>query len=372
MVTIEAALRWCRAQAGAYRAQLRFCLRMTVAAVLAFALTQVWNLPLHGLWAVLTAVVLTQISVGGSLHATTEYVMGTIAGAIYAGGVGVLVPHTTTIALAGVLALTIAPLAYAAAVKPSFRVAPFTGAIVLLISTQFGEGLIESALYRLVEVALGGGVAVMVSLLVMPEPAHGLGLDAAARMLDLLARLLPKLLAGFTQELAVGETTRLQQEAGLALAQLQTITTEAQRERHVTLLAAPDPAPLARTLLRLRHDIVIVGRAAATPLPKTLADRLGSPLTHVGERTSAYLCESAKALVSRGSLPPLEPSEEALATYNSEVIALHREGLTLTLSISERWSNSSRSASHSSSCTGISAILGAALRKPCRLLGHEP
>ena len=100
---------------------------MTVAAVLAFALAQVWNLPLHGLWAVLTAVVLTQISVGGSLHATTEYVMGTIAGAIYAGGVGVLVPHTTTIALAGVLALTIAPLAYAAAVKPSFRVASFTG-----------------------------------------------------------------------------------------------------------------------------------------------------------------------------------------------------------------------------------------------------
>ena len=83
---------------------------MTVAAVLAFALAQVWNLPLHGLWAVLTAVVLTQISVGGSLHATTEYVMGTIAGAIYAAGVGVLVPHTTTMALAGVLALTIAPL----------------------------------------------------------------------------------------------------------------------------------------------------------------------------------------------------------------------------------------------------------------------
>jgi len=103
----------------------------------------------------------------------------------------------------------------------------------------------------------------------------------------------------------------------------------------VTLLAAPDPAPLARTLLRLRHDIVIVGRAAATRLPKTLADRLASPLTHVGERTSAYLCESAKALVSRGSLPPVEPSEEAFATYNSEVIALHREGLTLTLSISE-------------------------------------
>jgi len=62
---------------------------------------------LHGLWAVLTAVVVMQMSVGGSLHATTEYVLGTIGGAIYAAGVRI--PHTTAIALAGVLALTIEP-----------------------------------------------------------------------------------------------------------------------------------------------------------------------------------------------------------------------------------------------------------------------
>jgi uncharacterized membrane protein YccC len=303
-MNIRAALNWFRAQVSAHRAQLRFCLRMTVAAVLAFALAQVWNLPLHGLWAVLTAVVVTQISVGGSLHATTEYVMGTIVGAVYAAGVGILVPHTTTISLAGVLALTIGPLAYAAAVYPSFRAAPFTGAIVLLISTQFGEGLIESAFYRLAEVALGGAVAFMVSLLVMPQRAHELALDAAARILDLLARLLPKLLAGFTRELDVSETTRLQQEAGLALTQSQTITAEAQRERLMNLLAAPDLAPLARTLLRLRHDLVIIGRAAAAPLPKTFAECLGPPLIDVGERASAYLLKSARAVLSENSIRP--------------------------------------------------------------------
>jgi len=63
---------------------------MTVAALLAFARGQLWKVPLHGLWAVLTAVVLTQISVGGSLHATIEYVLGTIGGAIYAAAIGVL------------------------------------------------------------------------------------------------------------------------------------------------------------------------------------------------------------------------------------------------------------------------------------------
>ena len=52
-MTIGSAWTWARARLSPYRAQLRFCLRMTVAALLAFALAQVWNIPLHGLWALL-------------------------------------------------------------------------------------------------------------------------------------------------------------------------------------------------------------------------------------------------------------------------------------------------------------------------------
>jgi uncharacterized membrane protein YccC len=328
-MTIGTAWTSARARLKPYRVQLRFCLRMTVAALLAFALAQLWNIPLHGLWAVLTAVVVTQMSLGGSLHATTEYVLGTIGGAVYAASIAVLIPHTTALALAGVLALTIAPLAYAAAVNPSFRVAPFTGAIVLLISGQLGEGPVESALYRLLEVAIGGGVAVLVSLLVLPERAHGLGLDAAARILDILARLL----AGFTQRLDVAEATRMQQEAGRALAAFQAIAAEARSERTINLVAEPDPAPLARTLLRLRHDVVIIGRAAAAPLPEDFAKRLGPPLARVAECTGKYLQESARALVSRRAPPPLEPMDDALAAYNAEIAALRSEGLTRDLTI---------------------------------------
>src|SRR6476619_6323497 len=240
-MTIGAAWTRARTRLIPYRVQLRFCLRMTAAALLAFALAQVWNIPLHGLWAVLTAVVVTQISVGGSLQATTEYVLGTIGGAVYAAAIAVLIPHTTELALAGVLALTIAPLAYAAAVSPSFRVAPFTAAIVLLISGQLGESPVQSALYRLLEVAIGGGVAVAVSLVVLPERAHGLVLTAAARILDLLAELLVKLLAGFTQKLDVAEATRMQQEAGYTLTAFQSIAAEVEGERMVNLVAEPDP-----------------------------------------------------------------------------------------------------------------------------------
>jgi uncharacterized membrane protein YccC len=158
-----------RTLVSAHRAQLRFCLRVTVAGLLAFAVAQVLTIPLHGLWVVLTAVVVTQMSAGGSLRATGEYIIGTFGGAVYAAITGLLIPHTTAIAQAGVLALTIAPLALAAALNPNFRVAPFSAVLVLLISGQLSEGPIESALYRVAEVALGGVIAVANLKLIHPK-----------------------------------------------------------------------------------------------------------------------------------------------------------------------------------------------------------
>jgi hypothetical protein len=80
-------LRKAWAKLSAHRAKLRFCLRTTVAGLFAFAIAELTSIPLNGLWVVLTAVVVTQLSVGGSLRATLEYIIGTVGGAI--------LPHTT-------------------------------------------------------------------------------------------------------------------------------------------------------------------------------------------------------------------------------------------------------------------------------------
>ena len=63
-----------------------------------------------------------------------DYIIGTIVGAVYASAGAALVPHSTVLGLAGVLAVAIAPLAYAAAVSPIFPVAPVTAVLVLMIS----------------------------------------------------------------------------------------------------------------------------------------------------------------------------------------------------------------------------------------------
>ena len=180
----QAIWRLVHGRACAHRAHLRFCLRVTVAALAALALVQTFRFPLHGLWTVLTAIVVTQGSIGGSLRATVEYMIGTLGGAIYAAALGVLIPHTTAASQALVLALAIAPLAFAAAINPSFRVAPFSAVIVLLIGEDIGASPIGSAVTRVLEVAFGGLVAILVSMLVFPGTSPQIVAGAAARILN--------------------------------------------------------------------------------------------------------------------------------------------------------------------------------------------
>jgi uncharacterized membrane protein YccC len=160
-----------RGRLSTYRAELRFCLRNSIAGVLAFIVSQLFTIPLHGLWVVLTSVLVTQLCAGGSLRATLQYIIGTVGGAVYAALIGILIPRATPVAEAAALVLAIAPLSLVEAFTPTFRVAPFSGVMVLMMSGQLNEGPIASALYRIFEVALGGAVAVAVSLLIFPESA---------------------------------------------------------------------------------------------------------------------------------------------------------------------------------------------------------
>jgi uncharacterized membrane protein YccC len=279
--------------------------------------------------------VVTQVSIGGSLLATTEYVVGTLAGAVYATTVALLVPHETTLALAGVLALSTAPLALSAALNPRFRIAPFTAVLVLLVSTEFVQSPIESGLYRVLEVVLGGVSAIVVSLLVMPENAYGRALQAAAGILERLAQAQSELLAGFTVNLGASGVAGIEEGLSEAVVGFPSIAAETKHERLIYLRSEPDLGPLSRTLLRLRHDLAIIGRAAVAPLPEAFVIHLDPILAQVGLSTGDYLRGCAATLVSRHSPPPLDAVEAALENYAAKFAVLRREGLTRAAPIQE-------------------------------------
>jgi uncharacterized membrane protein YccC len=321
--------RWLRRLPRERGAELRLCLRMTTAAVLSLAVAHLLHLPI-ALWTVLTAVILTQMSVGRSLKATTDYLVGTLGGAIYAGAIGTLVPHDNEVALLAALALAVAPAALIVAINPRYSAATFTAVMVFFGPTITHAGPIASAVERVIEVAVGGVVGLFVSLVVLPARAHDLAVEAAAQMIDLMARFLPELFAGFTRNL--DQLHAMQNRIGAAFARLDAVAVEAKHERMTRLAAEPDQAPLLRTLLRLRHDLIMIGRAAAVPLPATFRSRLAPRLARIQETAADYLRACSGALVARQGPASLVATEAALDGYDAEFAAMRREGLTRDLS----------------------------------------
>jgi uncharacterized membrane protein YccC len=310
---------------------LKLAFRVVTAAILSLAFAQLLKLPLP-LWAVLTAVVVTQMSVGRSLKATTDYLVGTLGGAIYGGAIAVFVPHSTDIALLAAFALALGPLSLLAAINPSLGAAPVTAIIVLLIPENTFATPMASVLDRLLEVGLGGITGFVVSLVLLPSSAHRLVAETAAHTLDRMARALGGLLAGLLRGLDIDSLHRIQDGIGETLAQLQTVGAEAERERSAHLAFGAETGPLLRTLLRLRHDIVMIGRAAIVPLPDAFRPELEPPLAQIASAFTAYLGESGACLLARRAAPALDAVDAALASYATAIATLRREGLTRDLS----------------------------------------
>jgi len=305
---------------------------MTAAALLSLLLSQALQLPMP-LWTMLTSVILTQVSFGRSLKAAIDYVLGTLFGAVYGATIVALIPHTSEVALAGVLVIVVAPLALLGAVNPRFATSTFTGVLVLMVPGTMHAGPIESAFYRVIEVAVGGIVAVAVSFLVLPARAHALAIEAAVEMLDLAARSLPELFAGFTEKRDAVAAVRIHDRIGRILLRLNTAAAEARHEQIRFLDSTPEMGPLRRTLLRMRHDLVMIGRAAAVPLPDTIRERLAAPLARVAEAMADYLRRSGEALAARQGPASLGTAEAALDGCAEAFAAIRHEGLTLGLPV---------------------------------------
>jgi uncharacterized membrane protein YccC len=311
---------------GSRKVEFGLSVRVTVAAFGALAIAMALGLKLP-LWAVLTALIVTQMSVGRSLKATRDYLVGTVGGAIYGGAVAMLVPHSGEGALLAVLVLAVAPLAFIAAINPAFNAATVTAIIVLLVPLMSHDTPLASAIDRVLEVTVGAITGLLVSFLVLPSRAHSLIRVNAARMLDLIAATLAELLAGLTHRRDNDALHALQDGIGTAWASLNATGAEAERERAAHLSSGPDTGPLLRTVLRLRHDLVMIGRATVVPLPADLQGRLAAPLAGVSEAMVAYLRAAAESLRRGVGAPAIWPVRTALQAYAGEVAALRSEGL---------------------------------------------
>lgn len=312
-----------------HRAELRLSVRATTAGVLAYVVATLLNLP-QGYWAVFTAIIVMQASVGGSVKTGLDWFIGTVGGAVLGVAIATLVPHAAFWPRIGAIALAIAPLALLAAVHASFRVAPIT-AVIVVLGLNPDISPVMSALDRVFEIAVGSLIGIGVSLVVLPARAHGLAAAAAGQALAMCAALLTVLLEAVGSGVAVMDTVPLHDALRRAIGRVEALTEEADRERATRLSTEPDTGPLTRTLRRLRSDLVMINRAAAVPLPPDVAARLAPAILHVARAGVAFLTDCAKALRERKAAPTLAGIEVAMTEYGAALTASRQAGIIRVL-----------------------------------------
>jgi uncharacterized membrane protein YccC len=222
--------------------------------------------------------------------------------------------------------LAVAPMAFIGAINPSLSAATVTAVIVLLVPAMNHANPLDSTVDRLFEVTVGALTGLVVSFLVLPSRAVSQIRINAAELLELLAAAFAELLAGLTRGLDNDTLHRIQDGIGTAMASLHAIGLEAERERAAHLSSGPDTGPLLRTIQRLRHDVVMIGRASVVPLPAHVQARLARPLADVSKAIVDFMRAAAISLRNEQGAVDIQPVDAALQAYAAEVAALRSEG----------------------------------------------
>jgi uncharacterized membrane protein YccC len=319
-----------RRWAERHRARLGLSARIVTAALATFAAAHLIGFA-QSYWAVLTSVIVMQASVGGSIQATLDRLIGSLGGAVWGVAVCLTVPHASVAGLGVALAIALAPLAVLTAFRPAWRIASITAIILLLTPTSQAGGPVAAGVQRLLEVGLGSFVAVVVAMVLAPGRAHGALARAAATALAAMAELTPLIMAGLAHARDPLAVEGVHAQIRAAIAEAETAADDARRERAVSLVAAVDPDPLCRTLRRLHHDLVMVGRATVTPLPEPARTAMAAPAERVGLAVARFLAETGTGLARRAPAPSQAQARASLAAFGAAVADLRASGVTRDL-----------------------------------------
>jgi uncharacterized membrane protein YccC len=275
-------------------AHLKLALRATIAGIVTYLLAEQFSLP-NGYWAVLTAVLVVQATLGASLSVAIDRALGTLAGGVV-GVAGAMVAGPSQIQTLVVLSLALFIAAAMAARSPSFKLAPVTVIIVMLAHPGDVAPWL-AGLTRVAEITLGGAVGLLCAILILPERALGKLFPHCAKALRLTARLLDLGRGGLLgQGIDPSVIDRLNAGARLALRAADLRLVEVRAEQAGRLTTQTDPAPVVRGARRLWHSAIILLRNADRPLDEPVAGLVSAALTAATTTLSAQMSAIADRL----------------------------------------------------------------------------
>ncbi len=327
----QATIRWPQralARAAARQAELKHAVRVSAAVGAAFAVSALLHLP-QGYWTVFTAVIVVQTSIGATLTAGMERLLGTLVGGAV-GVAGAYLRAKTVLEEGLVLSGAVALLAFAQAVRPNLRVAPITAAIVLVGGSSTHMDPLIAATWRVIEILIGSVIGLAATVLIFPARARRAVAERTARTMGLVAELL-QLFARQLQGEDIREALHQSHQASRrAMALVEQAAGEAARESQSGLSGTAAPEGMVRSLLRVRSDAVMVGRALGQPMPDAVREVLEPSAVELLAAMAAALRDGARALRA-GAAPDPSPLVQPLAAFEEAVERVRQARLTAEL-----------------------------------------
>jgi uncharacterized membrane protein YccC len=305
-------------------AEARQTVRVMVGTVVAFAIYHLFNLP-QGYWAVFTVVIVMQASIGGTLAASIDRMKGTVLGAVVGGFAAWLHPRTP-LGLGAAMTVSVGVTAFAAAMRPSLKVAPVT-AVIMLISPSGGSlDPVSSAVYRVIEIAVGSMIGVLATLLIFPARSTDVVVQRMQAVLALMADVLDGYAAGMSAPLSVEAHDDVQLRIRTTLAGIEAAMADADRERSSRLGRHRISEALPRTLWRVRNDEVSISRALG-PMPDAVSTVIGAATHDLMRAEAGFMRACADALVAE-RLVDRGDREDRLKAFEAAIATLRQSHLT--------------------------------------------
>ncbi len=283
---------WLRGLAARQASDLRQAVRVTIAVAAAYAAYKLLDLQ-QGYWAVFTVLIVMQGSIGSTLGAAIDRLIGTMGGAVL-GGLAVAMHTGTTLSLGIVLVLVTALATLAAGIRPQLRIAAVTAAILLLTAPPdiHATGFVID---RIIEITLGGVIAVLATVLIFPARSHALVVARSAMVLDRIQKLLISQAEAIEHGQALAPSPdhfALRQ----SLNAVEQAMKDAERERASHLADHDIPPAIPRALWRVRNDLVAIGATLNEPLPAKVAATLGPAAAALLRAEASLAANSSSAL----------------------------------------------------------------------------
>ncbi|MDM0073824.1 FUSC family protein [Variovorax sp. J2P1-59] len=263
-------------------------MQMACAIVLAYVASRLVGLP-EQFWAVMSTLIVMRPSSGGTFDAGWDRARATVVG-VLGGLLGVWLQQIGVNVIASTLAI-VALLSFASAASPALRSAPIAALIILAAGKLAGHSALQVAVLRVVQMAIGIGVAMGVALASSRYRAPDRFCKGCATLLQRMARQLQ--LSGARGQTSEADAERAAAALRNALDRLSMLAGSADRE--LRLFRRKGPAANERVHQRLAGLVRRVVQDTSV-LNRVLREQ---PAPDIAKAASSALLAVANALTGQ-------------------------------------------------------------------------